>query len=520
MRRSSFAGIGRLVRRFDDRGNVAILVALAMAPMTVAGLGAVDLARATNAKAELQDALDAAALAAARTSSTNDAELKVAGDRFLKQNLSLGDNYELKNTSFKFGANGNVVASASLNLRPYVAGLLNNGIMTLAAETEVVRASVKVEIALVLDTTGSMNDGTKLADMKKAAKDFVTKMETAAGKSVEPDAVKISLVPFSNTVRVDGATYRNATWMDQNGVSPINNQIFTTSSGTQQGNRFTLFSNLGATWRGCVEMRKAPYDVQDDAPTTATPATLYTPYFAPDEPDSKTDGYNDDYQNDYVADGTNSNNWKVRQGMITKYGGSKKGTLSTTFGPNRGCGLSKMRRLSTSFQAIRDDIESLTADGNTNIPIGMSWGWNTLSPNGPFADGVAYNTPKHQKIVVLMTDGDNTIADRDTPNDGTYAGTAYIWQGRVLKSNGQPLLNGASSDTRTAALDSRLSLLCTNMKAKNIEIYTIRVEAGSSTLLENCATSRDNFYNVTNSKTLTAVFESIAGQIAALHLSR
>jgi len=520
MRRSSFAGIGQLVRRLDNRGNVAIVVALAMGPMMIAGMGAVDLARATNAKAELQDALDAAALAAARTPSTTDAELKAAGDRFLAQNLSLGEDFELKTTDFKFGENGNVVASAKVNLRPYVAGMLSNGIMTLGAETEVVRASVKVEIALVLDTTGSMNEGTKLRDMKDAAKQFVTKMEDAASKSVEPDSVKISLVPFSNTVRVDGSTYRNATWLDQNGVSPINNEIFTTSSGTQQGNRFTLFSNLGTSWRGCVEMRKAPYDVQDDAPTTGTPATLYTPFFAVDEPDSKTDGYNNDYQNDYVGDGTNSTNWKVRQGSVTKYGGSKKGTLSTTFGPNRGCGLSKMRRLSKEFQAIRDDIENLEADGNTNIPIGMSWGWNTLSPGGPFADGVAYNTPKHQKILILMTDGENTIADRDTPNDGTYAGTGYIWQGRVIKSNGLPLLNGASGDTRTAALDHRLSLLCTNMKAKNIEIYTIRVVAGSSTLLQNCASSRDNFYNVTNSTTLTAVFSSIAGQIAALHLSR
>ena len=121
---------------------------------------------------------------------------------------------------------------------------------------------------------------------------------------------------------------------------------------------------------------------------------------------------------------------------------------------------------------------------------------------------------------VLMTDGENTIASRDTPNDGTYAATGYIWQGRVLKANGQPLQQGASSEERTAALDSRLSLICTNMKAKDVEIYTIRVEAGSSTLLENCATSRDHFYNVQDSKTLTSVFESIAGQIAALHLSR
>lgn len=521
MRTSRLADLGRIFRRFDDRGNVAIVAALAMGPICVAGLGAVDLARATTAKAELQDALDAAALGAARTPATTDAELKAAGDRFLAQNLSLSDEFALGATDFKAGADGNVLATAELKVRPFIAGMLSNGEMSIVATSEVVRASVKVEIALVLDTTGSMNTGSKLADMKRAAKDFVTKMEEAANKSVEPNAVKISLVPFSNTVRVDGTTYLNSPWIDQAGASPINNEIFTTATGTQHANRLTLFATLGTAWRGCVEMRQAPYDVQDTAPSTGTPATLYTPYFAPDEPDSKTTGYSDSFENNYVPDNTGSTtNWRVKQGAINKYGGTKRGSMTTSFGPNRGCGLSKMRRLSTDFQAIRDDIDALVADGNTNIPIGMAWGWNTLSPQGPFADGVAYNTPKHQKIVVLMTDGQNTMSQRDTPNDGTYAAMGYIWQGRLIRSNGQALTNGASSTTRTEALDHRLSLLCTNMKAKDIEIYTIRVEAGSSTLLQNCATSRDNFYNVTDSSTLTAVFQSIAGQIAALHLAR
>lgn len=520
MRRSRFDGIARLLPRLDERGNVAIVVALSIAPLCVAGLGAVDLARATNAKSQLQDALDAAALSAARSTAQTDSELKTAGDRVLAQNLALGDDFDLASSTFHATTDGKVVASAQLNVRPFIAGLLSEGVMSIDATTEVVRSSVKVEIALVLDTTGSMTEGTKLADMKKAAKDFVTKMEEVSKKSVEPDTVRISLVPFSNTVRVDETLYRNATWIDQSGVSPINDEIFTTSTGVQHANRFTLFSNLGATWRGCVEMRKAPYDVQDTAPAVGTPATLYTPYFAVDEPDSKTSGYASDYQNDYVADGTNNNNWRVRQGMITKYGGSKKASLSTNFGPNRGCGVSRMRRLSTSFQTLRDDIQALNADGNTNIPMGMSWGWNTVSPFGPFADGVAYGTPKYKKIVVLMTDGENTISQRDTPNDGSYAGAGYIWQGRVIKQNGQPLQVGASESTRTAALDYRLQLLCTNMKAKDIEIFTVRVVEGSDALLESCASNRDHYYNVTDSTMLSSVFQSIAGQISALRLSK
>ena len=121
-----------------------------------------------------------------------------------------------------------------------------------------------------------------------------------------------------------------------------------------------------------------------------------------------------------------------------------------------------------------------------------------------------------------MTVGENPIAQHDPPNDGSYAATGYIWQGRVLKANGTPLQQGASNADRTAALDSRLKKLCDNIKAKGIELYTIRVEvrSGTNELLKTCASGRDYFYDVQSSSTLTQVFESVAGQIAALHLSR
>lgn len=521
MLRSSFTGARQFLR--DKRGNVAIVAALAMGPICLAGLGAADLARGTSAKSQLQDALDAAALGAARTNATTDAELQTAGDRFLAQNLAgVSDDLHLASSSFSFGENGRVIASAQLDVTPFIAGMLSDGVMHIRASTEVVRAEMKVEIAMVLDTTGSMDEGTKLADMKKAAKEFVDSMEVAADKSTEPDAVRISLVPFANAVRLDADTYRYSMWIDQNGIAPVNDEIFTTSTGTQHANRFNLFSQLNVSWRGCVEMRQAPYDIQDTPPVVGTPATLYTPYFAVDEPDSRTSGYGSDYQNDYLPDNTNSSNWRVRQGMINKYGGNKKSSMTTSFGPNRGCGVAKMKRLSTDFDAIRSAIASLNASGNTNIPIGLAWGWNTLAPAAPFSDGVAYNTPKYKKIIILMTDGENTMDQRDTPNDGSYASTGYIWQGRVLQANGSPLPQGASNSARTNALNSRLSKLCDNIKAKGIELYTVRVEVstGDSTLLKNCATANDYYYDVSDSENLTSVFQSIAGQIAALHLSK
>jgi Flp pilus assembly protein TadG len=528
MNMNGLSGLRRLTRTVDDRGNVAIIAALSMVPICLAGLGAADLARGAAARVQLQDALDAAALAAARQGSGD--AMTTVGRRYLSQNLTLTDDYRLVSSSFQETDDGKVVATARLELDPFLGGLMS-GSMPVEVSTEVVRAAMKVEIALVLDTTGSMNEGAKLADMKKAAKTFVTNMEDVAQKSIEPNSVKISLVPFANAVRVDGTAYRNSTWMDQNGDAPINDQIFTTDIGTLHAKRFDLFTTIGTSWRGCVEMRQAPYDVQDTPPNTGMPATLYTPFFAVDEPDSKTNGYSDDYKNSYLADGVaNGSSWKVRQGAIAKY--KKKTGLGTTLGPNAGCGTSKVMRLTTNFSSLRTAIDGLVADGNTNIPVGMAWGWNTLSPDAPFNDGVAYGADKYKKIVVLMTDGENTMSlgkmssgksqDLDTPNDGAYAATGYIWQKRVLKANGQPLNSGASASDRTAALDSRLALLCTNMKAKDIEVYTIRVEVttGTSTLLQTCATSRDHYYDVKSSTTLTTVFQSIAGQIAALHLSK
>jgi Mg-chelatase subunit ChlD len=408
---------------------------------------------------------------------------------------------------------------------PFVAGLVTGGTMDISATSEVVRAGMKVEIALVLDVTSSMNEGTKLADMKDAARAFVVKMKEVSAKSIEPNSVKISLVPFSSTVRVDPAQATTASWMDLNGVAPINDQIFTTASATQHANRFTLFTTIGDPWDGCVEMRQAPYDVQDDAPSAATPATLYTPMFAVDEPGAKDDGikangYGSTFQNSYLDDGTSSSDWRVRQGSITKY---KKTTgLNSSKGPNRGCGLPMMRRLTTDFTQLDTWIKDLKADGNTNIPMGLMWGWNTLTPHAPYSDGVAYGTPKHKKIIIVMTDGENVIATRDTPNDGTYAGTGYIWQRRVLKADGTPLEQGSSTKQRTAALDARLKLLCSNIKGKDVELYTIRVEVdtGDSELLKNCASGRDYYYDVKSSSTLTTVFQAIAGQIAALHLSK
>ena len=522
----------------NQRGNIAMVTALAVVPLTVASMGAVDLTRSVAARVELQDALDAAALAAGRSYTTDTSQLQATGQRILTQNIAATSDFTVTSSSFTLGDNGKIEASATATYQPTFTLLSGGGAKQITATTEVERANSILEIAMVLDNTGSMDDslgsgGSKISLLRTAASNFVDTMSAASAQSSTPNSIKIALVPFSNAVNV-GSTYKTATWIDQNGLSPINNQIFTTKQGVVPStavNRFTLFSNLNTTWGGCVESRQAPYDIQDTAPSTTTPATLFTPYFAPDEQDGVVDRHGNKLSNNYVKDPTKDASgktldWWGQQGSTTKYSTTPTTTLNTSFGPNAGCGMQAVQRLTTDFSALKTAISAMVAVGDTNIPMGLAWGWHTLSPSAPFADGVPYLTDKHKKIVVLMTDGQDTMtANSNTNNNSYYSGVGYVWQGRVLDANGNPVNSiTSSSSTRTAAMDDRLKKICTNMKASSvgIEIYAIGVgvTTASRTLLQSCATDSQHYFDVTTGTALNGTFQSIANQISQLHLSK
>ena len=67
----------------------------------------------------------------------------------------------------------------------------------------------------------------------------------------------------------------------------------------------------------CVEARRQPYDFQETPPSPATAATMFVPFFWPDEPDS-ADGF-PGYPNDYLDDATNASSWKTREQNPANY---------------------------------------------------------------------------------------------------------------------------------------------------------------------------------------------------------
>lgn len=526
--------------RAHDGGNVAIMAAVAIVPLTLASLGAVDLTRAYATRVELQDALDAAALAAGRSSTANEAALQALGERILKQNLSGSHDFTLAHSSFTFGPKSEIVAQATASYVPMLGGLGGDGAKEVTVATEVKRANAMLEIALVLDNTASMNEkiGTypnrdeKIVFLKSAATSFIDSMSSAASQSTTPNSIKIAIVPFSNLVNV-GSTYKTADWIDKDGKAPVNNGVFTTTSQTSvlatPVKRLALFTAVGTSWGGCVEMRQAPYDIQDTSPDTLHPETLFTPFFAPDEQDGLKDRNGNWASNDYVNDpskdaaGSNLNSWG-KQGAVSKYTTSNRNSrsISTSNGPNATCNQQPIQRLTSSFSGLKSAVNSMTTSGNTNIPMGLIWGWHAISPYAPFGDGVAYHADKYKKVVVLMTDGENTMASNSKTINGSVSSAAgYMWQGRILDKVGH---GTTSVSNATASMNDRLKKLCANMKdsSKDILIYVVAVGVvgDNRDMLKNCASSPDNYFDATDGAQLTGAFQSIAADISTLHLSK
>ena len=512
----------------DRRGGMAVLGAVVALPLTILGFSAVEYHRATMVRDQLQRALDSATLTIARSPVTDEAVIDAMGLDLLQADLASRAVAGFRDVNFTT-VDGVVTGEATVLVKPIIAQMLVSE-LTVKARSEVSLIGERLEIALVLDNTYSMN-GVKLDETKKAARAFVDTLEAISIKGKDATAVKISLVPFASTVRIGSptelATYRNAAWMDTDALSPIHDDIFfgptcfTVVGRTEPlcPNRFDLLQAMGETWSGCVEARPmhdaagavVDYDVRETAPTASDPSSLFVPYFAPDEDDRLPIEPGRYWVNRYLLDTTLSTEWRVRQGHLPKYLNPMVRPADPgsgyRHGPHWDCQLEPVMRLTNNFGNLDSALTRMVPVGDTNIVIGLMWGWHTLSPLAPFADGAAYGA-QPRKIAILMTDGENQIVNNGGYNQSIYSAVGFVHQGRI------GITSGTLAQKRDA-LNARLTLLCNNMKTRGIEIYTIRVEVatGSNAVLSGCATDSSHFHDVQNATQLTGVFDQIANGI-------
>lgn len=310
------SGLHSLLFRFarNRDGNIAILFVFVFSLLVLFTGGAVDYARYNAVRAELIESMDSAGLAIAQLSamdkSLSDAELKDYGKRFFHENFRHEGN--VKNLDVDF-----TVTSATIT--PVVSGeiktlFLGVGMdllaqithdatiatklefLDLATDTEITRhGSGKIELALVLDVTGSMRSNGKIVSLRDAVDNLLQVMYDT--KTSDPN-IKVGVVPFNAHVNPGAASSWNMGWGDENAQAVYHGAHFfhVDENGdvdvNKKVNHFRLFESVpGTEWKGCFEARPYPLDELDNGPGQSTPAStltgaLVTPTIA-QEPDAR-----------------------------------------------------------------------------------------------------------------------------------------------------------------------------------------------------------------------------------------
>lgn len=309
----------------------------------------------------------------------------------------------------------------------------------------------------------------------------------------------------------------------------------TPATGTIRAQRPAVDYSPG-TWKGCVEARPAPYE--EDQAEALPGALAWNRAFWP-----STHGvrFYDSSKNLLKVSGGSprpgDNQWGPAYSPPTN---ETSAARNDAYGPNLGCGPAVLP-LQPSKAAALAAISDMApwSRGGTMANLGLAWGWRMLSPGwrgmwgSPMPDNLPldYNTPLMDKVVVLLTDGTNEWYDWNgsggrapgcagfsspcpVPTDADYTAYGRLSEGR---------LGTTSNGTATTVINSRMSQLCTAMKAKGIIIYTIVVEVpntATNSLYQGCASKPEYYFPTPDANDLSAVFREIASQLSNLRLAR
>jgi Flp pilus assembly protein TadG len=475
----------------DRRGSVGLVFALtAFVVLSLVG-GAIDFGRAMTARDQLQNAVDASALAAARAWQT-ESDIGVAQDKGLQffnankphgytATMSLEPDYA--RNSLVMQATAQVPApfltAANSIVRP-LGATVDFEYLPIHARAEAMLAvggsgESNLEIAMMLDVTGSMA-GSKIDDLKAAAKDLI---DIVVWDDQSEYTSRVALVPFANGVHLGSTTLvdqvRGAlrTGSCTSSTSPCTSWSWGSPAAYY---RFANTSGSNSTFRPssyCVSERVGADMLTDEAPNTA--ARRMGPIYQ------------------------SSNSSEQSRCSLVR-------TTDLT--------VNTIMPLSNEKAILKGHIDKMQTGGATAGQIGTAWAWYMLSPKWAYLwpsqnRPVAYGTEKTQKIAILMSDGEyntahaNGVLSRNSANNGTRINTNAT--------------NGIS--------DTQADQMCAAMKNNTgITVYTVGFALGGNataiSTLRNCASDPSKFYEAEDGDALKQAFRDIALQVAKLRLSQ
>ena len=441
-----------------EQGNVAMIFGLAFIPL-IGGVGAaVDYSRAASARTAMQAALDASALILSKEAQTLPTnQLESRALAVFEANFRYPSVKGLKVTpTFTQPDNG------SFKLEMKANGSVDTTIASIWQPSIDISASTEAvwgmrRIELALALD---NTGSMSSSnkMRELKKAAKELVATLQKAAKKADDVRIAIIPFATDVNV-GTTNVNAGWIRWTEWEKDNiNFTCTSKSGNEvTDNRGRRITNEG----DCKDRDK-------NATWKLNPRSTWNGCVWDRD-------QNNDVNNTATSNNTNS----------TKYVAHRP-----IFNNSDSCPVAMMQ-LTNNWSALNSKIDSMNPVGATNVTIGLQVAFQALSPVAPFNA----SSPKEDldKVIILLTDGDNT-ENRWVPF--------------------------TQNKTQVEKIDARTRLACTNAKDANIKIYTVRVINGNTSLLRECATSTDMFFDVEDASQLSAVFSTIAQNLANLRLSR
>ena len=228
-KRNRAMSAGRKTFKDDQSGNMGMVFALCLLP-TVGFVGmATDVGRSFSIRSQINATLDACVVAGGRAfdlTADKEKAAKVARDCFQKY---LPKGLSASISKINVDNKGNVNMAAASDMKPiFLPAVGVNTIKVTSFAQSLAPDAVpgeagggkNLEIALVMDVTGSMKDNSKLATAKLAANDLLDILmpTLAPGAPASKRSVRISIVPFSEYVNA-GAFAPAATGVSSSAVS-------------------------------------------------------------------------------------------------------------------------------------------------------------------------------------------------------------------------------------------------------------------------------------------------------------
>lgn len=556
----------KIISRYarEDDGSMIIFGLFSFAVIMITTGIAVDVIRHETLRAELQNTLDRAVLAAANPTTELDRK-EVVIDYFRAAGLS---KYLNKNeiTVEENGSASRVSATVTADIKTAFMWMAGVDTLPLRSNAAAAQSIGDIEISMVLDVSNSMTNKpngikTRLESLADAGQEFAEVVYKGGG------GVSVSVVPYSMQVNA-GETIlsqlsRDGSHEESHCINFIQNDFSTVGITTYDGN--------------------------------GTPLRTY----------------DQTLQFDVVY--TNASLWPIRLPFYDSYVFEEE-LLYPECSPNEN---NKVLPFATTEKDVSDKIAALVGYANTSIDVGMKWGAALLDPSmRPAVDaliaskevssdmrGRPYDYPEDEngkavsptKFIVLMSDGANTVqrwldSNSDTgvnyrkdstgivyktddgtvvfksnrgfprgkwfvPSTGRFSNSfneselteltwpqvlsrysvhtyavirahtwsgafGYPYSGRGDQKIGAPAATEITDQIGYGAKDTRLQNICNATKDKGVIVFTVGFDINDNNAknqLRNCATNSGYYYDA-NQANLEAAFKSIAAEISKLRL--